>query len=239
MKKDELFLELQSLGLDLDNKKKKQIEEFCDFLIEENSKTNLTAIKTKEEIYLKHIYDSLTLVKAMDFKTIKNVLDVGSGAGFPGIVIKICFPDLEVTLIEANNKKCEFLKKAIQKLELRKINVVQERAEDYIVQTRETFDLVTARAVANMRILAELCLPFVKLSGNFIAMKSHIDEEVDDAKEAIELLGGSIKEVITLNLPIENSLRTLINIEKIRKTPLEFPRRYDRILNYPLKKNKS
>jgi len=237
MKINELFLELQKLGLDLDDKKKKQLENFCVFLSEENTKTNLTGLKTKEEIYLKHIYDSLTLVKAIDFKSIKTLLDVGTGAGFPGIVIKICFPNIEVTLIDANNKKCEFLEKATQQLKLTKTNIIQARAEDYIVENRESFDLVTARAVANLRILAELCLPFVKINGNFIAMKSHVDEELDEAKETIELLGGSIEEIITLKLPIEKSLRTLVNIEKIQKTLLKFPRNYDRILKYPLKKN--
>jgi len=237
MKTDELFLELQKLGLNLDDNKKGQIEKFCDFLIEANNKTNLTAIKNKEKIYLKHVYDSLTLAKAIDFKAIETFLDVGTGAGVPGMVIKICFPDIEVTLIEANNKKCEFLKIAVEKLKLKKINIIQERAEDYVKENREIFDVVTARAVANMSVLSELCLPFVKIGGNFIAMKSHIDEELEGAKEAIELLGGDTKEVITLKLPVEKSIRTLINIKKIKKTPLKFPRRYDRILKYPLKKN--
>ena len=234
MNKEQLISELEKINVNMTEEQMKMIEEFCFFLIEESKKTNLTAIKTTEEIFLKHIYDSLTLSKAVNFKEINSVLDIGSGAGFPGIILKIVYPHLNMTLLDSNNKKCVYLNKVINKFSLKNIEVINIRAENY--NRREYFDLVTARAVTNLRVLSELSLPFVKVNGYFIALKSHIKEELLDANEAIEILNCEIKRVIEFKLPFENSIRNLVVIEKISETPLIYPRSYDKIIRNPLKK---
>lgn len=238
MNRERLIEELKLINIDITESELNQIDEFCYFLIEENKKTNLTAIKNIEDMYLKHIYDSITLTKAIDFKNVETILDIGSGAGFPGIVLKFLYPHLKITLLDSNNKKTMFLKSAGEKFKLKDIEIVHSRAEDYIKNKREYFDLVTGRAVANLRVLSELSIPFVKINGKFIAMKSHIKEELDAAKDTIEILGGEINNIINLELPVENSIRTLLIVEKVSKTETMYPRIYDKIIKYPLKKTK-
>lgn len=236
MNKEELIHELKIINIDLTEEQMQNIFDFCSFLLSENEKTNLTAIKKLEEVYLKHIYDSLTLTKAINLNDINRVLDIGSGAGFPGIILKFIYPHLEILLLDSNNKKCEFLNKTIKKFNLKNIEVVNKRAEDFITNNREKFDLVTARAVANLRILTELSLPYVKVNGLFIAMKSHITEELLDTKETIEILNSEIKEIVEFKLPIENSTRNLVVIEKKDTISSIYPRTYDKIIKNPLKK---
>ena len=234
----ELFIkEVSKLGLDLKEEQLKNLDIYCKFLIEYNSHTNLTAITEEEQVYLKHFYDSLTILKSIDMNKVESLIDIGTGAGFPGMVIKILFPEIEVTLLDSNNKKINFLKELAQKLNLKKINFYHGRAEDFCVKNREKFEIVTARAVSNMTLLTELCLPLTKQDGYYIALKGSNIEEIEESKYAIEILGGSIEEIISFNLPIEESGRNIVKIKKIKTTPKEYPRRYDKIVKNPLKKS--
>lgn len=234
----ELFVEeVKKLGIILNEEQLKQLEIYCNYLIEYNEHTNLTAIKEPEQIYLKHFYDSITIVKAIDFNKVNNLIDIGTGAGFPGMIVKILFPEIEVTLLDSNNKKIAFLQELTMKLELKKVNFYHGRAEDFCVKNREKFDVVTARAVSNMTLLSELCLPLTKVGGYYIALKGSNEEEIDDSLYAIKVLGGEIEEKITFELPIENSGRNILKIKKSVNTPKEYPRRYDKMVKNPLKKN--
>ncbi len=235
MNKEQFIENLKELNITLNDKQIKQLDEYCDFLLEYNKHTNLTAIKEKEQVYLKHFYDSLTITKIIDLTTINTLLDVGSGAGFPGMVLKIVYPDLEVTLLDSNNKKIEFLKQLTDKLSINRVNIIHGRAEEICKQYRESFDMVTARAVSNLSELAELCIPLVKIGGYFVPMKGTNQREVIEGKFAIEELGGNIEEKIVFNLPIDNGERTILRVKKVNATPKEYPRRYDKIKNKPLK----
>lgn len=234
MNKETFYEELQKINITLTNEQKENIEKYADLLIEYNKHTNITAIKDKEGIYLKHFYDSLTLIKITDLNEPLTLLDVGSGGGFPGIVLKIVFPNLDITLLDSNNKKSEFQKFIIENLELKGIKVVCDRAENYY-KTGEKYDIVVARAVSSLNILSELTIPFVKLKGEFIAMKADAQNEIEMSKNGIKTLGGKIKDIVKFNLPIENSQRTLIKVEKVSETPNIYPRSYDKIIKKPLK----
>ena len=234
MNKETFYEELQKINITLTNEQKENLEKFANLLIEYNKHTNITAIKDKECIYLKHFYDSLTLIKITDLNEHLALLDIGSGGGFPGIVLKIVFPDLDITLLDSNNKKSEFQKFIIQNLDLKGIKVVCDRAENYY-KTGEKYDIVVARAVSSLNILSELTIPFVKLKGEFIAMKADAQNEIEMSKNGIKTLGGEIKDIVKFNLPIENSQRTLIKVEKVSETPNLYPRSYDKIIKKPLK----
>ena len=225
--------ELSKIKIKLNENQLSQLKTYCDFLIEYNKHTNLTAIKNEEDIYLKHFYDSLTLVKAINLNDINNVLDIGTGAGFPGMVLKIVYPHLNVTLLDSNNKKNEFLKELATKLNI-KINIIYDRAENYIINNREAIDLVVSRAVANLQVLTEISLPFVKVNGLFIAMKANASNELNTSLNCIKTCGGELKDTISFKLPIEDSERTLIVIKKINKTNNLYPRIYDKIIKQPL-----
>lgn len=237
MNKDLFIKELEKIGFTITEEQLKSLDVYCKFLLEYNSHTNLTAIKEEDQVYLKHFYDSITFIKAIDLNNMNNLIDIGTGAGFPGMVLKILFPNLEVTLLDSNNKKIKFLEELSQKLNLTKINFFHGRAEDFCIKNRESFDIVTARAVSNMTTLTELCMPLVKLNGYFIAMKGSNEEEVKESLDAIEILGGQIEENIKFNLPIEESGRQIVKIKKIKNTPKEYPRRYEKIVKTPLKKH--
>ena len=234
MNKETFYEELQKINITLTNEQKENIEKYADLLIEYNKHTNITAIKDKEGIYLKHFYDSLTLIKITDLNEPLTLLDVGSGGGFPGIVLKIVFPNLDITLLDSNNKKSKFQKFIIENLELKGIKVVCDRAENYY-KTGSKYDIVVARAVSSLNILSELTIPFVKLKGEFIAMKGDAQNEIEMSKNGIKTLGGKIKDIVKFNLPIENSQRTLIKVEKVSETPNLYPRSYDKIIKKPLK----
>lgn len=234
MNKETFYEELLKINIRLTNEQKEKLDKFANLLIEYNKHTNITAIKDMEGIYLKHFYDSLTLIEIIDLNQNLSLLDVGSGGGFPGIVLKIVFPNLNITLLDSNNKKSEFQKYIIRSLDLKDITVVNDRAENYY-QKGTKYDIVVARAVSSLNILSEITIPFVKQNGYFIAMKADAQEELEISKNGIKTLGGEIKEIIQLNLPIENSLRTLIKVEKISETPNLYPRSYDKIIKKPLK----
>ena len=159
-----------------------------------------------------------------------KLLDIGTGAGFPGIPIAIIMPSLQITLVEANNKKCEFLKVVKENLELNNIKIVNSRAEDYVKTQRETFDIATSRAVSNIRVLLELEIPALKINGYFIPLKSSYEEELEESQTKLKLLNSKLEEIIEYTLPIENSKRTMLKIKKLKETNKEFPREYNKIL---------
>ncbi|MGL6249243.1 MAG: 16S rRNA (guanine(527)-N(7))-methyltransferase RsmG, partial [Culicoidibacterales bacterium] len=212
-----------------------QYNRYWELLVEWNEKMNLTGITEKEDVYLKHFYDSLTLAFHFDMTKITTMCDVGSGAGFPGIPLKIAFPHLELTIVDSLNKRITFLNTVVTELQLTGVNPVHARAEEFIEYNRESFDLATARAVARLNMLAELCLPFVKEQGYFVAMKGASGmEELSEATNGLKLLGGKIIEEVTLQLPEEESQRSIIIVEKIKKTPKKYPRTFGQIKKKPL-----
>ena len=222
--------EVSKLNIEVTKQNLKDLEKYKNLLLEYNQKFNLTAIKTEEEIYLKHFYDSLTLVKAANLNEDLKLLDIGTGAGFPGLVLKIFFPNLEVTLLDSNHKKIMFLETVIQELNLKKITCLNSRAESLPINYREHFDIVTSRAVAHLRIIAELSLPFLKVGGQLIAMKGTLLNEIEESKKILSQLDSTIADIITFNLPIENSHRSLVIIKKLKETKKDYPRNYDKIV---------
>lgn len=217
--------EVEKLGISLTDEQLNQLALFYQLLLSWNEKMNLTRITNQEEVYLKHFYDSLTLYKEIKLETVDTLCDVGSGAGFPGIVLKIAFPNLDITLIDSLQKRVNYLNEIIKELKLSNIRAIHTRCEDYARVNREKYEVVTARAVANLKVLSELCLPLVKENGYFIAMKGKATEELDEAKAMIGTLGGKIEHINEFNLPLEESNRTLIKIKKEKKTDKTYPRK--------------
>ena len=233
MTKEEFLLELEKIGITPTLHQINQLEEYYKLLIEWNNNINLTRITEEKDVYLKHFYDSLTICKVINLNN-QELLDIGTGAGFPGLVLKIVFPHLKVTLVDSLNKRIIFLNSVIKKLGLTDIKAIHERAETYIKDNREKYDIVTSRAVANLNLLSELCLPYVKIGGYFISMKADIKDEIASSLNAIKTLGGVIKEIKEFKLPKENSLRTLVKIEKTVKTSVKYPRKFNEIKKKPL-----
>lgn len=233
MNKEEFIVALKDLDINITDKMLNDLDTYYKMLIDYNSHTNLTRITEENEVYLKHFYDSLTLVKTIKLDD-QTLLDIGTGAGFPGLVLKIVFPNLKVTLVDSLNKRITFLKSVIEKLNLKDIEAIHARAEEYAVDKRETFDIVTSRAVANLNTLSELCISFVKVGGYFISMKADAKEELEKAKKAIKTLGGVIKNIVIFELPSDAGTRTLIKIEKLTKTSVKYPRKFSEIKKKPL-----
>lgn len=226
--------ELSKLGIVLTSTQENQLEMYYNLLIEWNNKMNLTGITEKNSVYLKHFYDCITLIKAIDLTKNLKIVDVGTGAGFPGLVLKIVFPNLDVVLVDALNKRINFLNHVIESLKLENIEAIHDRIENYAKNNLEVFDLVTCRAVAKLNIISELCLPLAKINGYFIPMKATIEDEISDTKY-LEVLKSKVESVITFNLPIENSVRNLIVIKKYGSIDKKYPRQYDKIIKNPLK----
>ena len=226
---EEFIKACNELNISLDDKTLSNLNIYKEYLQEYNVHTNLTTITEDEDIYLKHFYDSLTIVKAIDLNTVSSLIDVGTGAGFPGMVLKIVFPHLNVTLIDSNNKKTTFLSNLKDRLQLDNLNIINERSEDYAHKHIDEYDVVTSRAVANLRVLTELCLPMVKVGGKFIPLKATVEEEIKEANNIINTLNGKLSNTITFNLPKEESLRNILVIDKLDKTPKGYPRNYGKI----------
>ena len=220
-------------GIIVTPEKIEQLEKYYELLIEYNKVMNLTGITKKEEVYLKHFYDSLTICKIIDLNKQENLCDLGSGAGFPGIVLKIFYPNLKITLIDSLNKRINFLNKVIEELKLKDIEAIHIRIEDFSRQNIEKFDVVTARAVAPLNILLELGINLVKINKYFIAMKGNIDNE-PNYNEALKKLNCDLGNIIKFKLPVENSNRCLIQIIKRKSTPKLYPRKYNEIKKKPL-----
>lgn len=228
-----LFLEeLKKLNINLTDKQLEQLHKYFELLVEYNKVMNLTGITEEEDVYLKHFYDSITLVRVVDLNNISSLCDIGTGAGFPGMVLKIIFPELEVTLVDSLNKRIEFLKIVINELGLKKIDAIHARAEEYAIKNKEKFDVVTARAVAALNVLLEYSIPLVKVNGYFVAMKGK--NESEDASNALKVLSSKIEVIDNFLLPIENSNRTLIKVKKEAKTASKYPRKFADIKKKPL-----
>ncbi|WP_316572304.1 16S rRNA (guanine(527)-N(7))-methyltransferase RsmG [Neobacillus sp. YIM B06451] len=215
-------------GISLSSTQLGQFDTYFKTLVEWNEKMNLTAITDREEVYLKHFYDSLSAAFYFDFSGSLSLCDVGAGAGFPSIPLKIAFPSLNITIVDSLNKRITFLNHLAKVLELDNVQFVHDRAETFGTnpEHRERYDIVTARAVARLSVLSELCLPLVKQGGHFIALKAaNAKEELADAKKAITVLGGRTDETNTFSLPLEDSERTIIVIKKEKRTPKKYPRK--------------
>ena len=223
---DKFIEELQKISIELSDKQLEQFRMYYEMLVEKNKVMNLTAITEWDEVLEKHFLDSISLIRAIDLKDALTVMDMGTGAGFPGIPLKIAFPNLKVTLADSLNKRVLFLQEVIDALGLQDIEAIHGRAEDLArdKKYRERYDLSVSRAVANLSTLTEYCLPFVKLGGQFISYKSgDCEEEVAASKSAVFLLGGKIKEVVKFELG--ESGRSFIIIDKVKGTPKTYPRK--------------
>ena len=236
MNKNEFIEELKKLNIKVTDEMLEKLDIYCNFLLEYNKHTNLTAIKEENEVYLKHFYDSLTLTKIIDLEKEKTLLDIGSGAGFPGMVLKIFFPHLKVYLVDSNNKKCKFLLELKEKLNVDNLIVINNRIENLYTEFLNSIDIVTARAVTNLPVLTELAIPLVKVNKHFIAMKGNAIEELENSIYAIKYLNCSIDNVITFDLYNNSGVRTLISIKKNKNTELKNIRPYDKIIKKPLQK---
>lgn len=234
MNKKEFIEELEKINIYLTKKQLEQLDEYYKILIEWNKKTNLTRIVEEKDVYLKHFYDSLTLSKIVNLDSDLSICDLGSGAGFPGIVIKIVFPKTNITLVDSLNKRIIFLDYVINSLKLEKIKSIHSRIEDYALKNIEKYDIVTARAVAQLNTLLEYGSQLVKVNGNFIAMKGNISQEIKNSEKAIKLLNFKMSEIMEFKLPYENSDRTLIRLLKEKETPKIYPRKNEIIKKTPL-----
>lgn len=228
MKINEFQSMLEEKGISLSPEQLNQFERYYELLVEWNEKMNLTAITEKEDVYLKHFYDSISAAFYVDFTQVTTLCDVGAGAGFPSIPLKICFPHLHISIVDSLNKRITFLNHLSDELGLENTNFYHDRAETFGKNKahREKYDMVTARAVARMSVLSELCLPLVKKGGIFVAMKaSNVKEELSNAKKAIGMLGGQTDKMYSFILPEEESERNIVKIDKVKETPNKYPRK--------------
>lgn len=208
-------------------KQSEQFEKYYDFLVSENAKYNLTSITEKNEVYAKHFYDCLEISEAVDLSKAVSLLDIGSGAGFPAIPLKILHPELKVTIIEPTTKKINFLKQLLELLGISGVELINARAEDAIVRRREKYDFVAARAVAPLAELLELCIPYVKIQGYFLAMKSAaFKADLDEAKNALAKLNSALAGIHEYVLPSELGSRAVLLIKKQKLTASVYPRKY-------------
>lgn len=226
---DILTASFENINIELSEKQINQFIRYYELLIEKNKVMNLTAITEYKDVVIKHFVDSLLINDVLDFKNVKSVIDVGTGAGFPGIPIKIIYPHIKITLLDSLNKRINFLKEAINTIECEEVEFIHGRAEELgrNEKYREKYDLCVSRAVANLSTLSEYCLPFVKVGGKFVSYKAaNIDDEVKSAKNAIGRLGGKINKTYTVILPSEEKIeRNFVIIDKINVMNNKYPRK--------------
>lgn len=232
MNQNRFVEELKKINVSLTQTQLDQLDKYYNLLIEYNKVMNLTGITEYKEVYLKHFYDSLTISKVIDLNKISSLCDIGTGAGFPGLVLKIAYPNLKITLLDSLNKRVEFLKVIIEKLNLKDIEVIHSRAEDYALKNRNKFDVTTARAVAHTSILLEYAIPMTKINGYFIPLKANVNEELKEINHAMDELNVKLTKIEEFKLPIEESTRTILIFEKLKDNN-KYPRK-----NNEIKKNR-
>lgn len=227
--------EVSKYNINLNDSMLNKLEGYFSFLVDYNTHTNLTAITEKQEVYIKHFLDSMLLLSSYDVKN-KTLCDVGAGAGFPSVPCAIIEDSLSVDIVDSLNKRINFLNELISKIELNNVKAHHSRAEDWALTKRESYDIVSARAVARLDMLAELCMPLVKVGGVFIAMKSKdYEEELKEAKKAIETLGGKVLEIKHFDLPYSYGERNIIIVKKVKECPKKYPRAFAKIKQNPIK----
>lgn len=227
----------EQIGIYLDQVQEQQFIDFYEYLVEKNKVMNLTGITEFQEVLLKHFLDSLACTKAIDISKIKNFIDIGTGAGFPGIPLKIAHPHLDGCLLDSLKKRINFLQETFGLLKLEQIEAIHGRAEEYARNEnyREKFDLCVSRAVSNLATLAEYCLPYVNQGGYFISYKSgKVQEEIDQSEKAVRILGGELQNTVFFSLPGSDIQRSLVVIKKIKQTPGRYPRKAGTPLKEPL-----
>ena len=235
MTEKEFINELKKINIDVSSEKLDKLKILLEELKEYNKKTNLTRIIESNDVYLKHYFDSLTIAKVINLNKYKSLIDVGTGAGFPGLVLAIFYPNLKVTVLDSNIKKIEWLNYISEKLSL-DIEIIHDRVENYSKQNLNKFEIVTCRAVANLRVLTEISMPLVKINGYFIPLKATIEQELKEAMVTIELFQGEIEEINCFNLYGNTGVRNIIKIKKKKGTTLDKIRSYDKIIKKALKK---
>lgn len=229
---------IQKIGIELSQDKIDKLIKYYELLVEKNKVMNLTAITEYKDVVIKHFADSLSIIKAVNMSDVTNIIDIGTGAGFPGMVLKIVFPDVKITLLDSLNKRVNFLNEVIAELQLKDINAIHGRAEDYAHNDtyREKYDLCVSRAVANLSTLSEYCIPYVKVGGKFVSYKAgECEEEINNAKKAVNMLGGKIEETVDFILPETDISRTFVVIDKLRNTSVKYPRKSGLPSKEPLK----
>lgn len=231
---EQQFIEaLRDKGISLTEKQIQQFSLYYKTLVEWNEKMNLTAITDKKEVYLKHFYDSISIAFDFSFHE-QSIVDVGAGAGFPSIPLKIIYPDIKVTIVDSLTKRITFLQHLFSVLEVDNCQAVSARAEEYVIERREYYDVAMARAVAKLSILDELCLPLIKVNGYFLALKGlKAQEEIVEANKGITILGGKLEKQVSFLLTNDNH-RTNIIIKKVKSTPKKYPRTFAKIKKQPL-----
>lgn len=227
----------EKLEIELSELQKQQFIDFYEYLVEKNKVMNLTGITEFQEVLVKHFVDSLACTKAVDVEKVKKVIDIGTGAGFPGVPLKIAFPHLEACLLDSLKKRVNFLEETFRLLGLEKIRAIHGRAEEFAKnkEYREQYDLCVSRAVSNLATLSEYCLPYVKCGGYFVSYKSGtVKEEVEQAEKAIRILGGKVENILYFQLPDSEIDRSLVVIKKIKPTPARYPRKAGTPLKEPI-----
>ncbi len=226
----------KNYGISLDEKALKRFENYYNFLVEYNQHTNLTSITEKNDVIIKHFLDSIILTKFFELNSDTKLIDVGTGAGFPGVPIKIANPEINLTLLDSLNKRIIFLNKLLEKLNLT-AEVFHSRAEECGKNKnfREKFNIVTSRAVAKLTVLSEYCLPLLKVGGFFVSLKgSNVEDELEESAKSIKVLGGKIERVEKFDLPEEKGSRSLVIIKKVSSTPAKYPRSNSSISKSPI-----
>lgn len=233
-----LYESLKTLSIEINENQIKQFMLYKDLLLEWNEKMNLTAITEDRDVIQKHFVDCVSIASKIDIPENINVIDVGTGAGFPGIPVKIAFPKMNITLLDSLNKRINFLEEVVKNLGLKNVNCVHSRAEDggQNSEYREKYDMCISRAVANLAVLSEYCLPFVKVGGSFVSLKGpDVEEELKEGKKAIEKLGGEIVKTEKIAIPDSDIIHSLVIIKKVRQTPKQYPRKAGKVTKNPIK----